>query len=324
MIAALRILAALVREEKSLSDLGHAFEAVPQKLVNIDTSGSVPLDSGKVQKAIRNGEKQLGEKGRLVIRASGTEPVVRIMAQGDDEKLICEVINNVSVAIEGGALMSTKNGRVLVVAGSDSSGGAGIQADIKTITALGGYAATAVTALTAQNTTGVKSIQAVEPAFIAHQMKVVLEDIGADVLKTGMLHSAPVIDVVAGVYRTMSASMIYVLDPVMVAKGGHRLLDSNALEALKQRLLPLADLVTPNIPEAEALTGIKIKRREHMEIAANKILSLGPGSVLLKGGHLKGNRLYDLLVTSLGSEWFETNLLILGILMVQVVLWHLL
>lgn len=203
--------------------------------------------------------------------------------------------------------MSTKNGRVLVVAGSDSSGGAGIQADIKTITALGGYAATAVTALTAQNTTGVKSIQAVEPAFIAHQMKVVLEDIGADVLKTGMLHSAPVIDAVAGVYRTMSASMIYVLDPVMVAKGGHRLLDSNALEALKQRLLPLADLVTPNIPEAEALTGIKIKRREHMEIAANKILSLGPGSVLLKGGHLKGNRLYDLLVTSLGSEWFETN-----------------
>ena len=100
LIAALQILAALVREEKSLSDLGHAFEAVPQKLVNIDTSGSVPLDSGKVQKAIRNGEKQLGEKGRLVIRASGTEPVVRIMAQGDDEKLICEVINNVSVAIE--------------------------------------------------------------------------------------------------------------------------------------------------------------------------------------------------------------------------------
>ena len=100
LIAALQILAALVREEKSLSDLGHAFEAVPQKLVNIDTSGSVPLASGKVQKAIRNGEKQLGEKGRLVIRASGTEPVMRIMAQGDDEKLICEVINNVSVAIE--------------------------------------------------------------------------------------------------------------------------------------------------------------------------------------------------------------------------------
>ena len=200
-----------------------------------------------------------------------------------------------------------KNGRVLVVAGSDSSGGAGIQADIKTITALGGYAATAITALTAQNTTGVASVQPIEPAFVAHQMKVVLEDIGADVLKTGMLHSAPVIEAVAGVYRMMSAGMVYVLDPVMIAKGGHRLLDISAVDALKKRLLPLADLVTPNIPEAQALTNIRIEGPDQMEAAAKKILDFGPGSVLLKGGHLKGCLLYDVLVTSLGSEWFETE-----------------
>jgi len=200
-----------------------------------------------------------------------------------------------------------KNGKVLVVAGSDSSGGAGIQADIKTITALGGYAATAITALTAQNTTGVASVQPIEPAFVAHQMKVVLEDIGADVLKTGMLHSAAVIEAVAGVYRMMSAGMVYVLDPVMIAKGGHRLLDISAVDALKNRLLPLADLVTPNIPEAQALTNIRIEGPDQMEAAAKKILDFGPGSVLLKGGHLKGSQLYDVLVTSLGSEWFETE-----------------
>lgn len=200
-----------------------------------------------------------------------------------------------------------KNGRVLVVAGSDSSGGAGIQADIKTITALGGYAATAITALTAQNTTGVASVQPVEPAFVAHQMKVVLEDIGADVLKTGMLHSAPVIEAVAGVYRMMSADMVYVLDPVMIAKGGHSLLDISAVDALKKRLLPLADLVTPNIPEAQVLTNMRIDGPDQMEAVAKKILGFGPGSVLLKGGHLKGSQLYDVLVTSLGSEWFETE-----------------
>ena len=128
--------------------------------------------------------------------------------------------------------MNGKKGRILVVAGSDSGGGAGIQADIKTVTALGGFATTAVTALTVQNTNGVFDVMSVEPTFIAHQMKVVLEDIGADVLKTGMLHSVPVIEAVADVYKMISADLPYVLDPVMVAKGGHSILNSDAVEAL--------------------------------------------------------------------------------------------
>jgi hydroxymethylpyrimidine/phosphomethylpyrimidine kinase len=203
--------------------------------------------------------------------------------------------------------MVKKEGRVLIVAGSDSGGGAGIQADIKTVTALGGYAMTAVTALTVQNTTGVFGVSPVEPAFIAHQMKVVLEDIGADVLKTGMLHSAAVIEAVAGVYGMISADLPYVLDPVMFAKGGHPLLQPEAVDALKQRLLPLADLVTPNIPEAEALSGLTISGPDDMEAAAIAILAMGPTSVLLKGGHLSENRLVDVLVTPLGAERFEST-----------------
>jgi hydroxymethylpyrimidine/phosphomethylpyrimidine kinase len=203
--------------------------------------------------------------------------------------------------------MAAKKGRVLIVAGSDSGGGAGIQADIKTVTALGGYAATAVTALTVQNTTGVFGVMPVEPAFVAHQMKVVLEDIGADVLKTGMLHSVPVIEAVAGVYRMISADLTYVLDPVMVAKGGHSLLKSDAVTALKRRLVPIADVVTPNIPEAETLTGMTIETPDDMEAAAREIIAMGAGSVLVKGGHLTGNRITDVLVTPLGSERFESE-----------------
>jgi len=203
--------------------------------------------------------------------------------------------------------MKEKKGRVLVVAGSDSGGGAGIQADIKTVLALGGYAMTSVTALTVQNTNCVFDVMPMEPAFIAHQMKVVLEDIGADVLKTGMLHSVPVIEAVADVYKMNAADLPYVLDPVMVAKGGHSLLQSDAVEALRKILLPLADVVTPNIPEAEALTGLTIGGPDEMETAAHAMLAMGPASVLLKGGHLKGNTLVDVLVTPLGVQRFESN-----------------
>ena len=203
--------------------------------------------------------------------------------------------------------MKEKKGRVLVVAGSDSGGGAGIQADIKTVMALGGYAMTSVTALTVQNTNCVFDVMPMEPAFIAHQMKVVLEDIGADVLKTGMLHSVPVIEAVADVYKMNAADLPYVLDPVMVAKGGHSLLQSDAVEALRKILLPLADVVTPNIPEAEALTGLTIGGPDEMETAAHAMLAMGPASVLLKGGHLKGNTLVDVLVTPLGVQRFEST-----------------
>ena len=144
-------------------------------------------------------------------------------------------------------------GRVLIVAGSDSGGGAGIQADIKAVTAMNGFAATAITALTAQNTEGVHGVVGIEPAFIAQQIEVVLSDIGADAVKTGMLHSAEVIEVVAAGIERHAAGVPLVVDPVMVAKGGHRLLLTEAEAALRGRLLPMAALITPNLPEAEVL-----------------------------------------------------------------------
>jgi hydroxymethylpyrimidine/phosphomethylpyrimidine kinase len=192
--------------------------------------------------------------------------------------------------------------RVLVVAGSDSGGGAGIQADIKTITMLGGFAMTAVTALTAQNTLGVDEVLAVEPRFVGQQMKSVLTDLGADAIKTGMLGSARVIEVVADMCESLAFGVPLIVDPVMVAKGGARLLDKGAHEALVLRLLPLASLVTPNVPEAEILTGMSITTLRDMERAADALLGLGPSAVLMKGGHLEGDTVVDILRTADGAE----------------------
>jgi len=197
-------------------------------------------------------------------------------------------------------------GRVLIVAGSDSGGGAGIQADIKTVTALGGYAATAVTALTAQNTLGVTGIHRVPPAFIAEQMAVVLSDIGADCIKTGMLHNAAVIDAVADAIAAHAAGLPVVVDPVMVAQSGARLLDADATEALARRLAVLATVITPNLPEAEALCGRRIGSVDDMAAAADAILALGAKAVLIKGGHLAGPTVHDLLLDAAGSEMFRS------------------
>jgi len=186
-------------------------------------------------------------------------------------------------------------GRVLVIAGSDSGGGAGIQADIKTITALGGYAATAITALTAQDTCGVYEVLPVPPDFVARQMRLVLEDIGADALKTGMLVSAPVIMAVAEVIEASARDLPLVLDLVMVATSGDELLDMEAALALKTRLFPQARLLTPNIPEAEALTGLTIDSRAAMERTALALLAMGPQAVLLKGGHGAGAQVFNVL-----------------------------
>lgn len=193
-------------------------------------------------------------------------------------------------------------GRVLVVAGSDSGGGAGIQADIKTITALGCYAATAITALTAQNTLGVFGVLPIDPDFIAQQMDVVLTDIGADAIKTGMLHSADVIEVVVRVLEKRAQSVPLIVDPVMIAKGGAPLLDPTALFALKRRLIPRAALVTPNTPEASAITGLSVESPEDMAAAADSILAMGAGAVLIKGAHLPGDEIVDLLRTADGEE----------------------
>jgi hydroxymethylpyrimidine/phosphomethylpyrimidine kinase len=193
-------------------------------------------------------------------------------------------------------------GRVLVVAGSDSGGGAGIQADIKTITALGGYAATAITALTAQNTLGVFGIVPVDPDFIALQMDLVLSDIGADSIKTGMLHSPDVIEVVVRVLEKRGASIPLVVDPVMFAKGGASLLDEAALFALRRRLIPRAALVTPNTPEAAAIARIPVETEADVSAAADAILGLGAGAVLIKGAHLPGDEICDLLRTADGEQ----------------------
>ncbi|MBZ4194265.1 MAG: bifunctional hydroxymethylpyrimidine kinase/phosphomethylpyrimidine kinase [Candidatus Contendobacter sp.] len=195
-------------------------------------------------------------------------------------------------------------GRVLIVAGSDSGGGAGIQADLKTVTALGGYAATAITALTAQNTQGVFGIIGVEPAFIAQQMRVVLEDLGADCIKTGMLHNAAVIEAVVEVLDHTAAGIRVVVDPVMYTKGGDGLLDPAARDTLIQRLLPRAALMTPNVREAEALSGLTIQTPDDLATAGRQLLELGPTAVLVKGGHLAGDTVTDWLVWRGGEEVF--------------------
>jgi len=191
-------------------------------------------------------------------------------------------------------------GRVLIVAGSDSGGGAGLQADIKTCTALGGYAMTAVTAVTVQNTLGVSDIHKVPVDVIASQMRAVLGDIGADSVKTGMLHSSQVIEKVAQELAATDAQLV--LDPVMVAKGGAQLLEDTAVGALKRELIPRATLVTPNVPEAEALTGITIENTDDQIKAGEALLSLGADAALVKGGHMQGDQITDVLVTADGSK----------------------
>ncbi len=175
--------------------------------------------------------------------------------------------------------------RVMTVAGSDSGGGAGVQADIKTITCLGAFATSAITALTAQNSVGVNGIAPMEPSFVSMQMNSILSDIGTDTAKTGMLYSGEIIDAVASTFKQYSVKKI-VVDPVMVSKTGSKLLKDDAIEILMKELVSIACLVTPNIPEAEIMSGIRIDSEESMEKSAIKINQLTGSSVLVKGGHM--------------------------------------
>ncbi len=189
-------------------------------------------------------------------------------------------------------------GRVLVIAGSDSGGGAGIQADIKAVMALGGFAMTALTALTAQNTRGVSAVLPVPPDFLRAQIDAVMADIGADAVKTGMLPDTAAIATVADFIEALSPALPFVLDPVMVATSGDRLQSAEALHTLKTRLIPLATLITPNIPEAELLLGSAIPDAAAQRQAAASLLALGAGAVLVKGGHhLSGETVTDILAT---------------------------
>lgn len=193
--------------------------------------------------------------------------------------------------------------RVLIVAGSDSGGGAGMQADLKTIMALGGFGTNAVTALTAQNTLGVQGVFPVPADFVRRQMESVLADIGTDAVKTGMLGDTALIDTVAAVLADMRRPVV--VDPVMVAKGGHVLLPPDAVQAMKTRLIPLATLMTPNVPEAEVLLGAPIRDVRDQTEAARALLGLGAGAVLLKGGHLGGETVTDVLASADGVRRFS-------------------
>ena len=201
--------------------------------------------------------------------------------------------------------MSSALGRVLIIAGSDSGGGAGLQADLKTVTALGGYAATAVTAVTVQNTLGVTGVLPVPADMVMAQARAVLDDIGADALKTGMLGDIAMVETVAAILDS-AAGIPAVVDPVMTAKGGAALLATDAMDAVRRLMVPRARLLTPNVPEAEALTGLGIASLDDQRRAGEALLALGARAVLMKGGHLDGERVTDLLLTPEGETRFES------------------
>jgi hydroxymethylpyrimidine/phosphomethylpyrimidine kinase len=199
----------------------------------------------------------------------------------------------------------------LTIAGSDSGGGAGIQADLKTFAALGVYGTSVLTAVTAQNTVGVTAVQEIDTAVIAAQIDAVISDIGADAAKTGMLSSAAIIETVAAKVAEHRIDRL-VVDPVMVAASGARLLRQDAVTTLKERLLPLALVVTPNVPEAEALLGVKIASLDDMKEAARSIRSMGPRNVIVKGGHRQATHAIDVLYdgrehVEFSAQWVDTK-----------------
>ncbi len=197
--------------------------------------------------------------------------------------------------------MAFKYPSVLTIAGSDSSGGAGIQADIKTISALGCYAASAITAITVQNTIGVTDIHSVPVAIVRDQIKAVMDDIGPDVIKIGMIHSKELAIIIAETLRQYPTVPV-IFDPVMVATSGDKLIEDETIEVLKEYLFPLATAVTPNINEATFLSGLMIRNVDDMKEAGHRILQTGCQTVLVKGGHLQGESVFDLYIDQLGKE----------------------
>jgi hydroxymethylpyrimidine/phosphomethylpyrimidine kinase len=193
--------------------------------------------------------------------------------------------------------------RALTIAGSDSGGGAGIQADLKTFSALGVYGMTAITAITVQNTNGVYGYEAMSPRLVDEQIRAVTTDIGVDAAKTGMLANAGIVRAVAAAIEELAITLL-VVDPVFVSKHGHQLLAEDAVEDLRSRILPLATLVTPNLPEASGLAGVSVEAKDDMRRAADAILALGAGAVLVKGGHLEASaEAADLFVSGGIEEW---------------------
>lgn len=195
--------------------------------------------------------------------------------------------------------------RVLIIAGSDPSGGAGVQADIKTVTALGAYAASAITALTVQNTKGVTAVHAVAPEIIAAQIDAVMSDIGADAIKIGMIGDAETADLLAEILPAYARAIPIVLDPVLASTSGDALAGEGVARILLEKLAPLARIITPNAPEAAALTGIAVDSEAAMRRAGKALLQRGPGAVLVKGGHMAGAEVVDILFDANGEQAFR-------------------
>ena len=193
----------------------------------------------------------------------------------------------------------------VTIAGSDSGGGAGIQADIKTVSMLGGYAATAIAAVTIQNTLGVTGVHPIPLQVIEAQARAVLDDIGADAIKTGMLGDAAVVELVARLIGEYDIPAV--VDPVMIAKGGEPLLAADAVAAVLEWLVPRAALLTPNAPEAQALTGLRVETTDDLRRAGDRLIALGAQSVLMKGGHIPGDRVVDLLMTPFAETRYESG-----------------
>ena len=195
-------------------------------------------------------------------------------------------------------------GRVLIIAGSDSGGGAGIQADIKTVTALGGFATTAVTAITVQNSLGVFGVHPIPLDIVTAQARAVLDDIGADAIKTGMLGTVAMVETVCALLDG-EPDLPAIIDPVMIAKGGHPLLEAQGIAAIRDLLVPRAGLLTPNAPEAAALTGLAVETLDDLRRAGEALMGLGAKAVLMKGGHLAGDQVTDLLITAEGETLLQ-------------------
>jgi hydroxymethylpyrimidine/phosphomethylpyrimidine kinase len=212
-----------------------------------------------------------------------------------------------SSACEDGRMNTQCKGRVLIIAGSDSGGGAGVQGDIKTVTALGGYAMSAITAITVQNTLGVSAVHAIPTDIVRGQIETVMSDLGADAWKLGMLGSAAHVRTVLEAYRACGQDVAVVLDPVMIAKGGAALLDDDAVAVIRDELMPIAAIVTPNAPEAQALTGIAVNGLDGQIDAAEILVEqLGAYAALVKGGHIEGETVRDVLLTREGYRVFES------------------
>jgi hydroxymethylpyrimidine kinase/phosphomethylpyrimidine kinase/thiamine-phosphate diphosphorylase len=302
---------------KSAHNLGEALQAEQEGADYIGFGAMYPTGSKSVS-------HMPGTSGLASIRGKIKIPVVaiggihpgnacRVIDAGADAlAVISSVLNSPKPEMAAAELNLLFNrnrpfprGSVLSLAGSDSGGGAGIQADVKTITLLGSYASTALTALTAQNTKGVASVHSLPPSFIISQLNAVLQDIPVDVIKTGMLHSSGIIEAFAEWLGERKTVIPLVIDPVMIAKGGAVLMERDSIHLLCDQIVPRAYLLTPNIPEAERMLGRSIRSGDEMRQAASDLHKLGAANVLIKGGHLTGRLANDILYD--GNEWHSLS-----------------